>query len=378
MWRSGMRKENTLPMQRINHAYAVIMAGGGGTRLWPLSRQATPKQLLNLFDGKTLFELAVERLQGLFPPEHILVVTIAEQAEKLKKITPHIPENNYLIEPMPRGTAAVVAMAAAAIVKRDPEGIMVVLTADHYIEKVDEFRAILIAGCEFANRGPLVTLGIKPTYPATGYGYIEAGENLNSYGDYTIKQVVRFEEKPDENRAIDFLKSGQYYWNSGMFIWKASVIQDEFSRHMPALAEILMEIQHYIGVDHTSISFSEKWQSITPQTIDFGIMEKSDNVVVIPVEEIGWNDVGFWDSLFDLMPADENGNIILGTQIYPLESKSIFVFSNEKKKMIIPLGVQNMIIVNTPDALLICPRGESQKVKMLVEYLKANHFTLFL
>lgn len=378
MWRSGMRKENTLPMQAINHAYAVIMAGGGGTRLWPLSRKATPKQLLDLFDGKTLFELAVERLEGLFPANHILVVTIAEQAEKLKTLAPHIQESNYLIEPLPRGTAAVVAMAAAAIIKRDPEGIMVVLTADHYIEKVNEFRAILNAGCEFANQGSLVTLGIKPTYPATGYGYIEAGANLNSYGDYLVKEVVRFEEKPDENRAIDFLKSGKYYWNSGMFIWKASVIQDEFSKHMPVLSGILMEIQQYIGVDHSSKSFSEKWQSITPQTIDFGIMEKSDNVVVIPVEEIGWNDVGFWDSLFDLMPADENGNIVLGTQIHPLESKSIFVLSNEMNKMIIPLGVQNMIIVNTPDALLICPRGESQKVKLLVEYLKVNHLTLFL
>jgi mannose-1-phosphate guanylyltransferase len=190
--------------------------------------------------------------------------------------------------------------------------------------------------------------------------------------------VVRFEEKPDENRAIDFLKSGSYYWNSGMFIWKARVIQGEFTKHMPALAAILQEIQHLVGIDHRSLLFSEKWQSIAPQTIDFGIMEKAKNVVVIPVEEIGWNDVGFWDSLFDLMPADENGNIILGSHINPLESKSIFVFSNEEKKMIIPLGVQNMIIVNTPDALLICPRGESQKVKMLVEYLKENHFTLFL
>jgi len=365
-------------MQAINHAYAVIMAGGGGTRLWPLSRKATPKQLLELFDGKTLFELAVTRLEGLFAPEHILVVTITEQAEKLKIIAPHIPVSNYLIEPLPRGTAAVVAMAAAAIIKRDPDGIMVVLTADHYIEKVYEFKAILNAGCEFANHGHLVTLGIKPTYPATGYGYIEAGENLRSKGEYLIKQVLRFEEKPDENRAIDFLKSGKYYWNSGMFIWKAKVIRDEFSRHMPALAGILKEIEQSIGVDHNSKNFSEKWQSITPQTIDFGIMEKSDNVVVIPVEEIGWNDVGFWDSLFDLMPADDNGNIILGTSIHPLELKSILVLSNEEKKMIIPLGVQNMIIVNTPDALLICPRGESQKVKMLVEYLNKNHFTLFL
>ena len=378
MWQSGMRKENTLPMLAIDHAYAVIMAGGGGTRLWPLSRKATPKQLLKLFDGKTLFHLAVERLEGLFTPDHILVVTIAEQAEKLKEIAPHIPEGNYLIEPMPRGTAAVVALAATAILKKDPEGIMVVLTADHYIEKVDEFREILSAGCECADTGPLVTLGIKPTYPATGYGYIEAGEDLTKFRHYPVKQVIRFEEKPNENRAIDFLKSGNYFWNSGMFIWRADVIHKEFWKHMPEVKRILSDLQPLIGIDHSSKAFSEKWQEIKAQTIDFGIMEKAENVVVIPVEEIGWNDVGFWDSLFDLMPADENGNIILGTQIHPLESKSMFVFSNEKTKMIVPLGVQNMIIVNTPDAILICPRGESQKVKLLVEYLKAKDLTHFL
>ena len=365
-------------MQQNNHVYAVIMAGGGGTRLWPVSRKENPKQLLALFGGKTLFEIAIERLVGLFPVENILVVTIAEQAIRLKQIAPQIPAENYLIEPMPRGTAAVVAMSAAAIQKRNSQGVMVILTADHFIDNVAAFQSVLKAGCECAKNGHLVTLGIKPSYPSTGYGYIEIGNSMGQFENQTVYKAVRFEEKPDENRAIDFIKSGKYFWNSGMFIWQAAEIMSEFKIHMPNLAGSIETILSLIGQDHSAEMFMSEWMAIKPETIDYGIMEKSGRVVVIPVEDIGWSDVGSWDSLFDVMPADENGNIILGDQIHPLESKNSLFFSDEKEKMVISLGVQNMIIVNTPDALLICPRGESQKVKMLVEYLKTNHYTLFL
>jgi mannose-1-phosphate guanylyltransferase len=365
-------------MHQNNPIYAVIMAGGGGTRLWPVSRKDNPKQLLALFGGKTLFEIAIERLIGLFPVENILVVTIAEQAIRLKQIAPQIPEQNYLIEPMPRGTAAVVAMGATAIQKRDPEGIMVVLTADHFVENVSAFQSVIKAGCECAKHGHLVTLGIKPSFPSTGYGYIEIGNTIGEFSGQEVYKAIRFEEKPDENRAIDFIKSGNYFWNSGMFIWKAAEILAEFKQHMPSLAESIANILALVGRDHSDDRFLREWAAIKSETIDYGIMEKSDRVVVIPVEDIGWSDVGSWDSLFDVMPADENGNIMLGEHIHPLESKNSLFFSDEKEKMVISLGVQNMIIVNTPDALLICPRGESQKVKMLVEYLKTNHYTLFL
>ena len=378
MWQYGMRKDNISVMQQNNHVYAVIMAGGGGTRLWPVSRKENPKQLLALFEGKTLFEIAIERLGGLFLVENILVVTIAEQAIRLKQIAPQIPAENYLIEPMPRGTAAVVAMSAAAIQKRDSQAVMVILTADHFIDNVAAFQSVLKAGCECAKNGHLVTLGIKPSYPSTGYGYIEIGNSIGEFENQTVYKAVRFEEKPDENRAIDFIKSGKYFWNSGMFIWQAAEIMSEFKIHMPNLAGSIENILSLIGQDHSAEMFMSEWMAIKPQTIDYGIMEKSDQVVVIPVADMGWSDVGSWDSLFDVMPADENGNIILGDQIHPLESKNSLLFSDEKEKMVISLGVQNMIIVNTPDALLICPRGESQKVKMLVEYLKTNHYTLFL
>lgn len=365
-------------MLENNHNYAVIMAGGGGTRLWPLSRKETPKQLLELFDGKTLFQVAVERLEDLFPAENIYVVTIAEQAAKLALICPKIPLKNYLIEPMPRGTAAVVALAATAIQKRDPVGVMVVLTADHFIENVKKFRSALHAACECAWEKKLVTIGIKPTFPSTGYGYIESGVNLGSYRNHQVYKAVRFEEKPDENRAVDFVKSGKYYWNSGMFIWQVDEILLEFKKFMPDLAQTIDGIKPFIGENHKADEFVNAWSNIKPQTIDYGIMEKSDHVVVLPATDLGWIDVGSWDSLFEVMPTDENGNIILAPETISLDSCNCLIYSNEHGKMVVTLGVQNMIIVNTPDAVLICPRGESQKVKTLVDYLKANHYTLFL
>jgi mannose-1-phosphate guanylyltransferase len=365
-------------MQKNKHIYAVIMAGGGGTRLWPLSRKALPKQLLTLFNGKTLFQIAVDRLAGEFSPDNVYVVTVAEQAERLSKITPQIPRENFLTEPMPRGTAAVVALAAAAIQKKDPQAVMIVLTADHFIKNVEGFLTTLQAACECANENWLVTLGVQPTFPSTGYGYIESGELVREYGDHKVLRALRFEEKPDENRAIDFIKSGKYYWNSGMFVWRVDEILKEFAKNMPELYETIMRIKALIGVQSDTEEFVREWLAIRPQTIDYGIMEKSDRVAVIPAVDLGWNDVGSWDSLFEVMPADEQGNILLTDDTIMLDSRNSLIFSDEENKKIVALGVQNMIIINTPDALLVCPRGESQKVKILVEFLKTNHYTPFL
>ncbi len=365
-------------MELSEHVYAVIMAGGGGTRLWPVSRKENPKQLLDLFNGRSLFEIAVRRLEGLLSVDRIFVVTVAEQAQKLQTLVPEIPASNYLIEPLPRGTAAVVALAAAAIHKMDPTAVIVVLTADHFIKNVEIFHSAIKAGCLLADEGKLVTLGIDPTFPSTGYGYIELGNSIGEFNKITAFKAIRFEEKPDENRAIDFIKTGKYLWNSGMFIWQTTTVLTEISELMPELMEVIGELQPFIGKDHNHPKFIEDWTSIKPQTVDYGIMEKSGRVGVIPVKGIGWNDVGSWDSLFDVLPADENGNILLGDEIHVLDTEGTLVFSNETKKLIIPLGIKNMIVVNTPDALMICPRGDSQKVKLLVEYLKSNHYTLFL
>jgi mannose-1-phosphate guanylyltransferase len=361
-----------------DHFYAVIMAGGGGTRLWPLSRKASPKQSLSLFGNRTMFQIAVDRLDGLFRPEQIFVVTVADQAEQLHFQSPQIPTENFLIEPMPRGTASVVAMAAAALRKRDPDAVMAVLTADHYIENVVKFQAALRSANAAANKGNLVTLGIPPQYPATGYGYIESGDRIDSFDDHEVFQVKAFKEKPTLDVAEGFLKKGGYSWNSGMFIWRTDVILEKFHKLMPELYEKVISLHQELGVDHLSTDFRSVWESIVPETIDYGIMEKSDGCAVIPVNELNWNDVGSWDSLFDVIEPDTNGNILIHARHIGLDTRNSLICSSDPERLIVTLGMEDLILVDTGDAVLVCPRGQSQKVKDLVTYLKEHHLTPFL
>lgn len=358
--------------------YAVIMAGGGGTRLWPLSRKVCPKQMLKVFDGKSLFEIALERLQGVFETDHIYVVTIASQVEALSKLAPEIPLKNFLIEPMPRGTAAVVAMAAASLKKVNPDAVIAILTADHFIKNVIDFRETLESAYQIAKTDVLVTLGIQPTFPSTGYGYIESGEPVKTLESVKAYKVNTFFEKPSEARAIEFLRNEKFSWNSGMFIWKVDVILAEIKRYMPVLHETILKLLPMLTVDHLGKEFSELWANIKPQTIDYGIMEKSDKVVVLPASTLGWNDVGSWDSLFEVLDPDLNGNIIINAQHIGMETDNTMVYSTSKERMIVTIGSQNMIIVDTPDALLICPRGESQKIKEVVQYLNEHNYTQYL
>lgn len=362
----------------VDHYYAVIMAGGGGTRLWPVSRQSTPKQMLKLFGERSLFQISVDRLNGIFLPQNIYVVTTAAQAADLQLQVPGIPTANYLIEPMPRGTAAVVAMAAAAIQKIDTQATLAILTADHFIENISGFHQVLLAAHDLAGKGYLVTLGIKPTMPATGYGYIESGEKQGDFYGMTGYKVNRFVEKPNRELANSFLEKESMNWNSGMFITRADVILDEYQQHMPDLFDKIEVIKPLLGVDHSSPGFTDTWASIVPQTIDYGIMEKSTRAAVIPVSDLGWNDVGSWDSFFEVMIPDENGNIILGGSHIGLGTDESLVVSTDPNFMVVTLGMSNMIVVKTANAILICPRGQSQRVKELVQYLKDHHYTLFL
>ncbi len=361
-----------------DHFYAVIMAGGGGTRLWPLSRKAAPKQSLSLFGNRTMFQIAVDRLDGLFRPEQIFVVTVADQAEQLHFQSPQIPAENFLIEPMPRGTASVVAMAAAALQKRDPKAVMAVLTADHYIENVVMFQAALRSAYAVANEKHLVTLGIPPQYPSTGYGYIESGERIGSFVNLDVFQVKAFKEKPKREVAEAFLMKGTFSWNSGMFIWQTDVILEKFQKFMPELYTKINSLLPELGVDHLSPHFHSVWESIVPETIDYGIMEKSDGCAVIPVSDLNWNDVGSWDSLFDVIDPDANGNILIHAKHIGLETKNSLICSSNPERLIVTLGMEDLILVDTGDAVLVCPRGQSQKVKELVPYLKDHHLTPFL
>lgn len=358
------------------HFYAVIMAGGGGTRLWPLSRKASPKQMLKLFGDRTLFQVAVDRLQDVFPPERIFVVTVAEQAEALRSEVPEIPQENYLIEPMPRGTASVVAMAAAVLNNRDPESIMAVLTADHYIQNIQHFQELLTEAAEISQKEYLVTLGITPAYPATGYGYIERGEAL--VGAENAFHVLAFKEKPDEEKARQFLASGRFSWNSGMFVWKTRIILKEIKAYMPELYDTIQNLGHDLGVNHSTVKFIKSWEAIHAETIDYGIMERSKRTVVLLAGNLGWNDVGCWDSIFDVLPADANGNIILNAKAIDLDTQGSLICAESAERLIVALGMKDVIIVDTKDAVLVCPRYDSQRVKELVSYLKEKSYLSFL
>jgi mannose-1-phosphate guanylyltransferase len=353
--------------------FAVIMAGGGGTRLWPLSRRKRPKQMLRLIADDSLFQVAVKRLEGLFPQERICVVTVKEQADLLEDQCPGLPPDNFILEPMPRGTASVVGLAAVALKHRHPQAVMAILTADHYIADVERFRGLLRAAYDVAQEGHLVTLGITPTYPATGYGYIQNGAFLGTYLDAQAFHVLRFKEKPDEVQAQAMLQGGDHVWNSGMFIWRVDRILAEFSRQMPDLYAQLERIDQVWDTPQRQEVVANLWPTLREETIDYGIMEHAPDTAVIPATGLGWSDVGSWDSLFDVLPTDENGNIVMGGKHVGMNTSSSLVYMDQEHRLIVTIGVEDLIVVDTGDVLLVCRKDQAQKVRQVVNHLKQTN-----
>jgi len=346
--------------------HALIMAGGGGTRLWPLSRRARPKQALTLVGERTMFEHAVDRIASLFQPEEIFVVTGEEHLESLLLQAPELPRANFLLEPVGQGTAPAIGLGAVHLRRRDPQAVMVVLTADHFIRDVERFRRVLTAAAQVAEKGHLVTLGITPSFPSTGFGYIQQGEQLYEVDGFAVFRALRFTEKPSPETAFQMVESGLYTWNSGMFIWRVDRIMEEFARQMPDLYDVLMQIDAVLGTPAYEPTLRRLWPQLVPQSIDYGVMEGARDVVVIPVD-IGWSDVGNWSSMREILPADADGNVVVGEHV-GLDTRNTIVFGG--RRLIATIGLEDMIIVDTDDALLICPVDREQDVREMVRQLR--------
>ncbi len=351
----------------MKHYYAMIMAGGGGTRLWPMSRQDMPKQLLPLVEDHSMFKISVERLAPLFTPDRIYIVTGRKYVDIMRSHTPEIPAENFIVEPYGKDSGPAAALGLTVIHKRDPEATVAILTADHHIKHKDKFRDVLAAAYEVAQQGYIVTLGISPSYPATGFGYIRQGDTLGEANGFTTYVSCGFTEKPNAVTATAFLASGEYSWNSGMFIWTARQALAEFARQQPAMHASLMKLQPAVDTPDFEDRLEDTWNEITKISLDYAVMEGAEKMAVIPVD-IGWNDVGSWASLYEVLKLDKFGNGFKGRQPerVSLDTHNTLVYSD---KLTVTIGVNDIIVIETPDALLICHKDRAQDVKEVVNHL---------
>ncbi len=359
-----------------SHLYPTILAGGVGSRLWPRSRKSSPKQFLDLMgNGRSMLQEAFDRMTPLVPPDHIYVITNREYVDGVRAQLPDVPAENIVGEPAARGSAAAIGLGAIHLLNRDPDAVMTVLTADHLIGKPDALRDVLVAGAELAQTGELITLGIRPTYPETGYGYIEMGEALGRFNGMEARRVRRFREKPDLETARAFLQAGHFVWNSGMFIWRADVIMDQFRRFMPDLHAALTALQPALGGPDADAAFDAHWMPLQGNvTIDYGVMEKAERVAVFPVD-LDWHDIGSWAALLEVLPKDDDGNVIQARHLHH-ESSNVLVFSRDR--LIATIGLQDMIVVDAGDVVLVMPADRAQDVKKLIAALKENGLEAYL
>ncbi len=353
--------------------YAVIMAGGVGTRFWPASRQALPKQFLTVGGSRTLLQQTVDRLDGLVDDARVFVVTHADYVDMTRQQLPGVPPENVLGEPVARNTAPCIAYAAATIAARDADATLVVLPADHLIRHEKQFREVLRVAIEKAQQpGALVTIGITPTHPETGYGYIQFDGTFDAAEDAPHAFPVRtFAEKPDLATAERFIDSGDFLWNSGMFVWRAATILGAFERYLPDVYEAFLPVQ---DGDDAPGTVEMAYARCPKISIDYGVMEHAERVFVVP-GQFGWSDVGDWRAVFDLEQTDAQGNALYGTVIAESSSRCLV---RGRDKLIALVGIHDAIVVETDDALLVCHRDNAQRVKNLVEYMSLNGYERYL
>jgi len=352
--------------------YAVIMAGGSGTRFWPKSTKKFPKQFLNLFGEGTMIQNTANRIKELIPQERILVVTNDSYVDIVREQLPKVPETNIVGEPVAKNTGPCVAIAAELLIKQDPDAVMVVLPADHHITNPEEFQNILSTAIAKAESGKdLVTIGIKPDRPETGFGYIHADSSLSeSVKNNKVEKVKAFKEKPNLETAEEFVASGDFYWNSGMFIWRADTVIEEFRRQLPDMHDLLKTASQDLYTDLHNAAINEFYFDCESVSIDYGIMEGAKGVYVVP-GEFGWNDVGSWTAVYELGEKNNDDNVIQAVNATFAGSQKNLVVSNSGK-MISLVGMENVAVVETENSILICDLNQAQGVKEIVEQLKGT------
>ena len=356
----------------FSSVFAVILAGGQGERLWPLSTPTKPKQFLKLLGSHTMLQETVARIAPLIPKDNIYVV-VPKEFTKLVFEQLEIAEENVIVEPFGRNTAPCVGLAAVVLEAKDPQGVMVVLPADHAIKEQERFLKILSEAIRLAeSRDYLVTLGVIPDRPATGYGYIRRGTLFGKSDDIEIYQVERFIEKPDQKMAERFLKEGGYYWNSGMFVWRIDVILKAFSKHMPTLYAGLSKVRKHVGKRSLKRVIKEVYSEQESISLDYGVMEKAENVLVIPAD-IGWSDVGDWAALDTIFEKDKNSNVVQAQHI-GIDTENCIFYSDDKDAIIATIGLKNIIIVKAGNAFLVMHKSRAQEVRELARRIKQSQF----
>jgi mannose-1-phosphate guanylyltransferase len=360
--------------------YAVIMAGGSGKRLWPLSRRNRPKQVLKLFQGQTLLRLCFERLSPIFDARNILVITNAGYADIVRESVTGLPYNNVIAEPVVRDTAGAVGLAASVLTKYDPDATMAVVTADQMIEPAETFRQAIKDALTFVNTNPgcMITFGIKPTLPSTQLGYIKCSNpSKHPKCKNEIFTVDNFREKPDEKTARRYVKDGRHFWNSGMFVWKAKTILAHLDKFLPDAADPLKKIQSNWDGPLQQQTLQDHFPKLPKISIDFAVMEKGPDVYAIMLD-CRWLDLGSFAALADIVKSDKNNNIVVAGQSELLECKSSILVTEDEGHLVAAIGLDNMVVAHSPDATLVCPISQAHRLKDLLELIEQHTGEKFL
>jgi len=360
--------------------YAVIMAGGTGKRLWPLSRKRRPKQLLKLLDGRTLLRCCFERLTPIFETKNIIILTNAAYADVVRENLPELPSNNVIAEPAVRDTSAAIGLAAAVLTKTDPDAAMAIVTADQVIEPVQQLQQALKDALTFVNSNPdnLLTFGIKPTFPSTQLGYIKCVNPSKQVGcKNQIYTVEAFKEKPDEQTARQYIETGRYFWNSGMFVWKAKTILANLEKFLPKAIEPLNKIRADWNTPNQQQAIDKWFVKIPKISIDFAVMEKAANVFAVKLD-CRWLDMGSFNALADVITSDSNSNIVVAGLNELLDCKNSIIVTEDNKHLIAAIGLDNIVIAHSPDATLVCRTDQTQRLKDLLELIEKNAGEKFL